>query len=39
VSARVSLDGPLVRAFPAVSALLILAVGIGITVNALPEVF
>jgi nickel/cobalt exporter len=39
VSARVSLDGPLVRALPAVSALLILAVGIGITVNALPEVF
>lgn len=38
-SARISLDGPLVRALPAVSALLILAVGIGITVNALPEVF
>jgi nickel/cobalt exporter len=36
---RVSLDGPLVRALPAASALLILAVGIGITVNALPEVF
>jgi ABC-type nickel/cobalt efflux system permease component RcnA len=38
-SARVSLDGPLVRALPSASALLILAVGIGITVNALPEVF
>jgi nickel/cobalt transporter (NicO) family protein len=36
---RVSLDGRLVRALPAASALLILAVGIGITVNALPEVF
>jgi nickel/cobalt exporter len=36
--ARVSLDGPLVRSLPAASALLILAVGIGITVNALPEV-
>jgi nickel/cobalt exporter len=35
---RVSLSGPLVRALPAASALLILAVGIGITVNALPEV-
>jgi nickel/cobalt exporter len=35
---RVSFDGPLVRALPAASALLILAVGIGITVNALPEV-
>jgi nickel/cobalt transporter (NicO) family protein len=35
---RVSFDGPLVRALPAVSALVILAVGIGITVNALPEV-
>jgi nickel/cobalt transporter (NicO) family protein len=35
---RVSLDGPLVHALPAVSALVILAVGIGITVNALPEV-
>jgi nickel/cobalt exporter len=38
VFSRVSLDGPLVRALPAASALLILAVGIGITVNALPEV-
>jgi ABC-type nickel/cobalt efflux system permease component RcnA len=35
---RLSLDGPLVRALPAGSALLILAVGVGITVNALPEV-
>jgi nickel/cobalt exporter len=35
---RISLDGPLVSALPAASALLILAVGIGITVNALPEV-
>jgi ABC-type nickel/cobalt efflux system permease component RcnA len=38
VFTRISLDGPLVRALPAASALLILAVGIGITVNALPEV-
>jgi nickel/cobalt transporter (NicO) family protein len=36
--ARLSLNGPLVRTLPAVSALVILAVGIGITVNALPEV-
>ena len=36
--ARLSLDGPILRALPAVSALLILAVGVGITVNALPEV-
>jgi nickel/cobalt transporter (NicO) family protein len=35
---RLSLNGRLVRALPAVSALLILAVGIGITLNALPEV-
>jgi nickel/cobalt transporter (NicO) family protein len=35
---RISLDGPVVRALPAASALLILAVGLGITVNALPEV-
>jgi ABC-type nickel/cobalt efflux system permease component RcnA len=35
---RLSLNGPLVRTLPAVSALVILAVGIGITVNALPEV-
>lgn len=36
--ARLSLDGPVLHALPAVSALLILAVGVGITVNALPEV-
>jgi nickel/cobalt transporter (NicO) family protein len=36
--ARLSLNGPLVRSLPAVSAVVILAVGIGITVNALPEV-
>lgn len=35
---RLSLDGRLVRALPAASALVILAVGVGITVNALPEV-
>ncbi len=35
---RLPLDGRLVRALPAASALLILAVGVGITVNALPEV-
>jgi len=35
---RLALDGPLVRALPALSALAILAVGIGITVNALPQV-
>jgi nickel/cobalt transporter (NicO) family protein len=35
---RVSLDGRLVRSLPAVSALLILAVGVGMTVKALPEV-
>jgi nickel/cobalt exporter len=35
---RLALDGPVVRALPALSALVILAVGIGITVNALPEV-
>jgi ABC-type nickel/cobalt efflux system permease component RcnA len=36
---RLSLDGPLVRLLPAASALVILAVGVGITLNALPEVF
>ncbi len=36
--ARLSLNGRLVRTLPAVSAVVILAVGIGITVNALPEV-
>jgi nickel/cobalt transporter (NicO) family protein len=35
---RLSLNGPLVRALPAASALVILAVGVGITANALPEV-
>jgi nickel/cobalt transporter (NicO) family protein len=35
---RLSLDGPLVRALPAVSATLILAVGIAITVRAIPGV-
>jgi nickel/cobalt transporter (NicO) family protein len=35
---RVALDGPLVRALPAASALVIVAVGVGITANALPEV-
>jgi nickel/cobalt transporter (NicO) family protein len=35
---RLSLDGRLVRALPAASALLIVAVGAGITANALPEV-
>jgi ABC-type nickel/cobalt efflux system permease component RcnA len=35
---RLSLDGWIIRALPAASALLILAVGVGITVNALPEV-
>jgi len=35
---RLRLDGPVIRALPAVSALLILAVGLGITLNALPEV-
>ncbi len=38
VFSRISLDGPLVRALPAASALLILAVGVGITANSLPEV-
>ena len=35
---RISFDGPIVRLLPAASALVILAVGIGITLNALPEV-
>jgi nickel/cobalt transporter (NicO) family protein len=35
---RLSLNGRFVRALPAVSALVILALGVGITVNALPEV-
>jgi nickel/cobalt transporter (NicO) family protein len=36
---RLSFDGPLVRLLPAASALVILAVGVGITLKALPEVF
>jgi nickel/cobalt exporter len=36
---RLSLNGPVVRLLPAASALVILAVGVGITVKALPEVF
>jgi nickel/cobalt transporter (NicO) family protein len=36
---RLRFDGPLVRALPAVSALVIVAVGIGLTARALPEVF
>jgi len=35
---RLSLDGPLVRTLPSVSAMLILAVGLVITVKALPGV-
>lgn len=35
---RLRLDGPLVSALPAVSAALILALGIGLTIDALPEV-
>jgi nickel/cobalt exporter len=35
---RLRLDGRLVRALPAASALAIVAVGVGITLNALPEV-
>ena len=35
---RISLDGPVVRLLPAASALVILAVGVGITLKALPEV-
>jgi nickel/cobalt transporter (NicO) family protein len=35
---RVRLDGPVIRALPAVSAMLILALGIGMILNALPEV-
>jgi nickel/cobalt exporter len=35
---RLSLDGPLIQVLPAVSALVILAVGIGLTVKALPGV-
>jgi nickel/cobalt exporter len=35
---RVSLDGPVVRALPALSALVILAVGVAITAKAVPTV-
>ena len=35
---RMSFEGRLVRLLPAASALVILAVGVGITINALPEV-
>ncbi len=35
---RVSLDGPVVRALPAVSALVIVGVGVALTVRALPDV-
>ena len=36
--ARLRLDGPVVRIVPAVSAALIVVVGAGLTINALPEV-
>jgi nickel/cobalt exporter len=36
---RLRLDGRLIRALPAASALAIVAVGVGITLKALPEVF
>jgi len=36
---RLSLNGPVIRLLPAASALVILAVGVGITVKSLPEVF
>jgi hypothetical protein len=35
---RVSLDGPVVRALPALSALVILCVGLALTVKAIPGV-
>jgi ABC-type nickel/cobalt efflux system permease component RcnA len=35
---RLSLNGPVLRLLPAASALVILAVGVGITLKALPEV-
>jgi ABC-type nickel/cobalt efflux system permease component RcnA len=38
VFGRISLDGPVVRALPSVSAALILAVGVAITVRAVPGV-
>jgi hypothetical protein len=36
---RLRLDGRLIRALPAVSALAIVVVGAGITLRALPQVF
>jgi nickel/cobalt exporter len=36
---RFSLDGPVIRLLPAASALVIRAVGVGITLKALPGVF
>jgi nickel/cobalt exporter len=36
---RLRLDNPVIRALPAASALVVLAVGLGITIDALPEVF
>jgi nickel/cobalt transporter (NicO) family protein len=36
---RLRLDGPVVRALPSLSAVVIVAVGIGLTARALPEVF
>lgn len=38
IFARVRLDGPVIRALPAVSALVILLVGVGLTLRALPAV-
>ena len=38
VFARVSLEGPVVRALPAVSAVVIVALGLAMTVRALPAV-
>ena len=38
VFGRLSLDGPLVRTLPAISAALILAVGLAITARAIPGV-
>jgi ABC-type nickel/cobalt efflux system permease component RcnA len=35
---RLSIEGRIVRALPAASALVILAIGVGLTVKALPEV-
>jgi len=38
VFSRVSLDGPLVRVLPALSAVVILLVGVALTVRAIPGV-